>query len=57
MAAAEHWKVDPAACSLESGRCLLKTALRPQTLSYGELAPAAALVKLAAEVDRQAARA
>lgn len=49
VAAAERWKVGPEQCSIESGRCLLKTALKPQTLSYGELAPAAALVKLAAE--------
>jgi isoquinoline 1-oxidoreductase beta subunit len=49
LAAAERWKVDPAQCSLESGRCLLKASAQPQTLSYGELAAAAALVNLPSE--------
>jgi isoquinoline 1-oxidoreductase beta subunit len=47
IAAAHQWKVDPASCSIESGRCLQKTANR--SLTYGELAPAAALIKLDAE--------
>lgn len=47
VAAAQQWNVDPALCSIESGRCLQRTANR--SLTYGQLAPAAALVKLSAE--------
>ncbi|HTI67936.1 MAG TPA: xanthine dehydrogenase family protein molybdopterin-binding subunit [Caulobacteraceae bacterium] len=47
LAAARQWKVDPAQCSIESGRCLQKTANR--SLTYGELAPAAALIKIDVE--------
>ena len=47
IAAAQQWKVDPALCSIESGRCLQKAANK--ALTYGELAPAAALVKLELE--------
>jgi isoquinoline 1-oxidoreductase beta subunit len=47
VAAAQQWKIDPAQCSIESGRCLERVANR--SLTYGELAPAAALIKLDAE--------
>ncbi|HTK33695.1 MAG TPA: xanthine dehydrogenase family protein molybdopterin-binding subunit [Caulobacteraceae bacterium] len=47
MAAARQWKVDPAQCSIESGKCLYKASNK--TLSYGQLAPAAALIKLDVE--------
>ncbi len=47
VAAAQQWKVDPAQCSIESGRCLERVANR--SLTYGQLAPAAALIKLSAE--------
>jgi isoquinoline 1-oxidoreductase beta subunit len=47
IAAAQQWKVDPAQCSIESGRCLERVANR--SLTYGQLAPAAALIKLDAE--------
>ena len=47
LAAAQRWKVDPAECSIESGKCLHKAA--DKMLTYGELAPAAALVKLEVE--------
>ena len=46
-AAAQQWKVDPSQCSIESGKCLYKASNR--MLTYGELAPAAALIKLDAE--------
>ena len=47
MAAAQHWKVDAAECSVQSGKCLHKTS--NEMLTYGDLAPAAALIKLDAE--------
>ena len=47
MAAAQQWKVDPSQCSIESGKCLFKASNR--MLTYGELAPAAALIKLEVE--------
>ena len=47
IAAAERWKVAATECSIEAGNCLHKATSR--ALTYGELAPAAALVKLDAE--------
>ena len=47
MAAAQRWKVDPSQCSIEAGMCLHKAS--NERLSYGEIAPAAALIKLDAE--------
>jgi isoquinoline 1-oxidoreductase beta subunit len=47
LAAAERWKVDPAHCTIEAGKCVHKFS--NQSLSYGELAPAAAVVKLEVE--------
>lgn len=47
LAAAQQWKVDPAECSMASGQCLHKASNR--RLTYGALAPAAALIKLDAE--------
>ena len=47
VAAAQRWKVDPSQCSIVSGQCLHKAS--NQMLTYGELAPAAALISLSAE--------
>lgn len=47
LAAAQQWRVEPGACTAESGKCLHKASNR--SLSYGALAPAAALVNLEAE--------
>ena len=47
VAAAQRWNVDPADCTIGSGRCLHKATNR--TLDYGTLAPAAAAVKLPTE--------
>jgi isoquinoline 1-oxidoreductase subunit beta len=47
LAAAEHWKIDPADCSVTSGRCVHKASNR--SLDYGALAAAAAVVQLPAE--------
>ena len=46
-AAAQRWNVDPSKCSIESGKCLYRVSNR--MLTFGELAPAAALIKLDAE--------
>jgi isoquinoline 1-oxidoreductase beta subunit len=47
MAAAQRWKINPADCDIGSGKCLSKASNK--TLTYGELAPAAALIKLEVE--------
>jgi len=47
VAAADHWKVDPADCTVNSGKCVHKASNR--TLDYGALAAAAAAVQLPAE--------
>ena len=47
VAAAEHWKVDPADCSVGSGKCLHKASNR--SADYGALAAAAASVQLPQE--------
>jgi isoquinoline 1-oxidoreductase beta subunit len=44
VAAAQHWKVDPSECKIGSGKCL--HAASDKALTYGEIAAAAALVKL-----------
>jgi len=46
-AAAQRWGVDLAQCTVESGRCWHKASNRSAT--FGELAPAAAMVQLAVE--------
>jgi len=47
LAAAEQWKIDPADCTIASGKCVHKASNR--SLDYGALAAAAAAVHLAAE--------
>ena len=47
LAAAERWKIDPADCTVASGRCVHKASNR--SLDYGSLAAAAAAVQLPAE--------
>ena len=47
MAAADHWKIDPADCTVSSGKCLHKASNR--SLDYGSLAAAAAAVQLPVE--------
>ncbi|HTM20240.1 MAG TPA: molybdopterin cofactor-binding domain-containing protein, partial [Kofleriaceae bacterium] len=47
VAAAQQWKVDPADCTVASGKCLHKATSR--ALDYGALAAAAATVQLASE--------
>ncbi|MGZ5948202.1 MAG: molybdopterin cofactor-binding domain-containing protein, partial [Caulobacteraceae bacterium] len=47
LAAADHWKVDPADCTVNSGKCVHKASNR--SLDYGALAAAAAAVQLPAE--------
>jgi isoquinoline 1-oxidoreductase beta subunit len=47
LAAADHWKIDPAECTVSSGKCLHKASNR--SLDYGSLAAAAAAVQLPAE--------
>ena len=46
-AAADTWRVDPSECSVSAGKCLHKASTR--SLTYGDLAPAAAKVVLAQE--------
>ncbi len=46
-AAAQRWSVDLAECTVSAGQCWHKASNRSAT--YGELAPAAALIQLAAE--------
>jgi len=47
LAAAERWKIDPAECTVASGKCVHKASSR--SLDYGALAAAAAGVQLPAE--------
>ena len=47
LAAAQQWKIDPADCTVASGKCLHKASNR--SLDYGALAAAAAAVQLPAE--------
>ena len=47
IAAADRWKIDPADCTVSSGKCLHKASNR--SLDYGALAAAAAAVQLPAE--------
>ena len=47
LAAADHWKIDPADCTVKSGKCLHTASNR--SLDYGSLAAAAAAVQLSAE--------
>jgi isoquinoline 1-oxidoreductase beta subunit len=47
VAAADRWKINPADCTVASGKCLHKATSR--TLSYGALAAAAAQVQLPVE--------
>jgi isoquinoline 1-oxidoreductase beta subunit len=47
LAAADHWKIDPADCAIASGKCVHKASNR--SLDYGALAAAAAAVQLPAE--------
>jgi isoquinoline 1-oxidoreductase beta subunit len=47
LAAADRWKVDPADCTIASGKCLHKASNR--SADYGALAAAAAGVQLAQE--------
>ncbi len=47
LAAADRWKVDPAECTVSSGKCLHKATNR--SLDYGALAAAAAVVQMPAE--------
>jgi isoquinoline 1-oxidoreductase beta subunit len=47
LAAADRWKIDPADCTVASGKCLHKASNR--SLDYGALAAAAASVQLPAE--------
>jgi isoquinoline 1-oxidoreductase beta subunit len=47
LAAADHWKIDPADCTVNAGKCLHKASNR--SLDYGSLAAAAAAVQLSAE--------
>ena len=47
VAAADRWKVDPADCTVASGKCLHKATSR--SLDYGALAAAAAAVQLPVE--------
>ena len=47
LAAADHWKIDPADCTVGSGKCLHKASNR--SLDYGSLAAAAAAVQLPVE--------
>lgn len=47
LAAAQQWKVDPALCSVENGKVVLKGS--GKSLDYGALAPAAAKLVLTAE--------
>jgi isoquinoline 1-oxidoreductase beta subunit len=47
LAAAERWKIDPADCTVASGKCLHKATSR--SLDYGALAATAAAVQLPAE--------
>ncbi|HZZ31932.1 MAG TPA: molybdopterin cofactor-binding domain-containing protein [Phenylobacterium sp.] len=47
LAAAEHWKIDPADCAIAAGKCVHKASNR--SLDYGALAAAAAGVHLPAE--------
>jgi isoquinoline 1-oxidoreductase subunit beta len=47
VAAAQHWNVDPANCSVASGKCLHRATNR--AVDFGALAPAAAGIKLKAE--------
>jgi isoquinoline 1-oxidoreductase beta subunit len=47
LAAADRWKIDPADCTVSSGKCLHKASNR--SLDYGALAAAAASVQLPAE--------
>ncbi|WP_158912533.1 xanthine dehydrogenase family protein molybdopterin-binding subunit [Caulobacter sp. S45] len=49
LAAAQQWKVDPTQCSVDKGRCLHLISNR--SLRFGELAPAAALIKMDVEPD------
>ncbi|WP_394763777.1 molybdopterin cofactor-binding domain-containing protein [Phenylobacterium sp.] len=47
VAAADRWKIDPADCTVASGKCLHKASNR--SLDYGALAASAAAVQLTAE--------
>jgi isoquinoline 1-oxidoreductase subunit beta len=47
LAAADRWKIDPADCTVSSGKCLHKASNR--SLDYGALAATAAAVQLPAE--------
>ncbi len=47
QAAAAHWQVEPASCHTEEGRVL--HAVSGRSLGYGEVAPAAARLSLAAQ--------
>jgi isoquinoline 1-oxidoreductase beta subunit len=47
LAAADRWKIDPADCTISSGKCVHKASNR--SLDYGALATAAASVQLPAE--------
>ncbi|HEY8003182.1 MAG TPA: molybdopterin cofactor-binding domain-containing protein [Phenylobacterium sp.] len=47
LAAADRWKIDPADCTVSSGKCLHKASNR--SLDFGALAAAAAVVQLPAE--------
>jgi isoquinoline 1-oxidoreductase beta subunit len=47
LAAADRWKIDPADCTVQSGKCLHKASNR--SADYGALAAAAAAVQLPAE--------
>ena len=47
LAAAQRWKIDPADCTVASGKCLHKASNR--SLDFGALAAAAAGVQMAAE--------